>query len=39
MATALNSALKLMAFTTPLFAGVLADGHWGPYKTLLVSCW
>ncbi|KAM0549535.1 hypothetical protein ACHAPJ_009351 [Fusarium lateritium] len=38
VATALNSLLRLVSFTTPVFAGVLADGHWGPYKTLLVSC-
>ncbi|KAM5341905.1 hypothetical protein ACJ41O_014936 [Fusarium nematophilum] len=30
--------LGLVSFTTPVFAGVLADGHWGPYKTLVVSC-
>ncbi|PLB55681.1 PTR2-domain-containing protein [Aspergillus steynii IBT 23096] len=38
VATALNSFLRLLCFTTPVFAGVLADGHWGPYKTLVVSC-
>ncbi|UPK99829.1 hypothetical protein LCI18_010764 [Fusarium solani-melongenae] len=38
VATALNSFLRLVSFTTPVFAGVLADGHWGPYKTLVVSC-
>ncbi|RAL63919.1 hypothetical protein DID88_003107 [Monilinia fructigena] len=26
------------AYITPIFAGILADGHWGPYKTLAVSC-
>ncbi|RSM08932.1 hypothetical protein CEP52_004391 [Fusarium oligoseptatum] len=38
VATALNSFLRLVSFTTPVFAGVLADGHWGPYKTLVFSC-
>ncbi|KAL8852336.1 MAG: hypothetical protein Q9221_002832 [Calogaya cf. arnoldii] len=38
-ATALNNLLELICYTTPIFAGVLADGHWGPYKTLVVSCW
>ncbi|KAG8525200.1 uncharacterized protein KY384_008844 [Bacidia gigantensis] len=38
-ATALNSALELICYTTPVLAGVLADGRWGPYKTLVVSCW
>ncbi|RYO74048.1 hypothetical protein DL764_010993 [Monosporascus ibericus] len=37
-ATGLNSFLRLVCFTTPVFAGILADGHWGPYKTLVVSC-
>ncbi|KAI0387360.1 POT family-domain-containing protein [Hypomontagnella monticulosa] len=36
-ATALNCTLMLVSYTTPLFAGVLADGHWGPYKVLVVS--
>lgn len=39
VATALNCFLRIVCFTTPLFAGVLADGHWGPYRTLVVSCW
>ncbi|KAL8673110.1 MAG: hypothetical protein Q9168_002465 [Polycauliona sp. 1 TL-2023] len=38
-AVALNNFLELVCYTTPIFAGVLADGHWGPYKTLVVSCW
>ncbi|KAA8570995.1 hypothetical protein MFRU_028g00390 [Monilinia fructicola] len=38
LATALNCFLILIAYITPVFAGILADGHWGPYKTLVVSC-
>ena len=38
-ASALNYSFMLISYTIPLFAGVLADGRWGPYKVLVVSCW
>ncbi|SMR41963.1 unnamed protein product [Zymoseptoria tritici ST99CH_1E4] len=37
VATALNCLLEFICYITPIFAGVLADGRWGPYKTILIS--
>lgn len=38
VATALNCFLNVVAYTVPIFAGTLADGHWGPFKTMVISC-